>query len=275
MEEENNKNGSRYSIVHWFCTTIVFTLVILVLYQCHSTHIFTDSQNKITQEHVNHITKVDSLFFEMKKIILSSDSATIVNAPELLVQLHNDSAFFRREILLSQEEMNNLTELHLSRLDSSFDQMGVWFGVASVIFLVFGFFGIFKIEESKKESESAIREVKTEAKKSVGEVKTEAETVIKNIQDKADFIDEESKSISDIINNMTQQAETFYTKKNQEFNTVLQNRQQQLDLLYEQMESNVNALSEIKENLLSTIQSAEAVLKEIEQQKTKSKRNKK
>ena len=209
MAEGNNEKNNKSSIVTYFCVTLIAALVCIMAYFVYATKVFNDSQNRIIQEHTNHIANVDSVFFEMKKIILSSDSGTISNAPELFSQLQRDSALFRREVLLSMEEMSNLTELHLNRLDSNFDLIGVWFGVASVIFLVFGFFGIFKIEENKRDAE-----------KMVAEVKKEAGAVIADIQGKAT-------SLNHIIDNLTQQSETFYAQKEQEFKEFLQNRENQ------------------------------------------------
>ena len=73
-----------------------------------------DSQKAIVNEHINHVARIDSIFYEMKNVILSNDTNVIANSRALLTQLHNDSAIFRSEVLLSQKEMNSLISLHLS-----------------------------------------------------------------------------------------------------------------------------------------------------------------
>ena len=246
MAEGNNEKNNKSSIVTYFCVTLIVALVCIMAYFGYATKVFNDSQNKIIQEHTNHIANVDSVFFEMKKIILSSDSGTISNAPELLSQLQRDSALFRREVLLSLEEMSNLTELHLNRLDSNFDLIGVWFGVASVIFLVFGFFGIFKIEENKREAE-----------KMTSEVKIEAETVITDIQGKAE-------SLKNNINDMSQQATSFYSKKEQEFNKSLKKNQDRFDLLDKQMNDKMDRWSGIIDKFISKLENLERQRAELE-----------
>lgn len=247
MAERNNENNNGSSIVRWFCGTLIVALLSIVLYFSYVTMVFNASQNRIVQEHTNHIANVDSVFFEMKKIILSSDSGAISNAPELLSQLQRDSALFRRELLLSLEEMSNLTELHLNRLDSNYNLIGVWFGVASVIFLVFGFFGIFKIEENKREAE-----------KMVVEVKKEAETVIVDIQGKAE-------SLTNNIDNMSQQATSFYSKKEQEFNESLKKNQDRFDLLDRQMNDKVTRWSGIIDQFMSKLEDIERRKSELEE----------
>lgn len=128
------------TIVSWFCGCFIATLVILVGYLWFSIITFKDSQERIATEHLKHIATVDSVFHDIKKVILSNDSGTIVNASLLLSQLQNDSALCRREILLSQAEESNLVALHIDKIDNDYSQIGIWGGILSIIFLIFGFF---------------------------------------------------------------------------------------------------------------------------------------
>lgn len=165
----NKPNRSLWVVIS-FSALIIVTLLLLYLHLDYTTKALKESQEKIVSSHVTHIAKVDSIFYDMKDVILSTDSGTIVNAPALLSQLQRDSALFRREILLSQEEMHHLVSLHLTKIDTNYDQIGVWFGIASVVFLVFGFFGIFKIEESKREANNVLEEVKQKGIKATDDV---------------------------------------------------------------------------------------------------------
>ena len=139
MAGKGEKSSKRNPIVYWFCGIIGLTLILLIGYLCYSTKTQAESQEKIVTAHVRHIAKVDSLFFEMKEVILSNDSGKIANVPALLLQLQKDSAFFKRELLLSQEEMNTLVELHIDKIENDYAQIGIWGGVLSVIFIIFGF----------------------------------------------------------------------------------------------------------------------------------------
>ncbi len=104
-------------------------------------------------------------------MILSNDSVTIVNAPLLLSQLQNDSALLRREILLSQAEESNLVALHIDKIDNDYSQIGIWGGILSIIFLIFGFFAIFKIEETKADAKNTLDKVTTQGQKATNEIK--------------------------------------------------------------------------------------------------------
>ncbi len=157
--------------LYLFCGCFIVTLIIFVSYLCYSTKTFKDSQEKILTEHLKHVAKADSIFCDIKKVILSHDSGMIVNAPILLSQLQNDSALFRREILLSQDEKSNLVALHIDKIDNDYSQIGIWGGILSIIFLIFGFFAIFKIEETKAEAKNTLVEVKTQGEEAIAETK--------------------------------------------------------------------------------------------------------
>lgn len=163
--------------LYLFCGCFIATLIILASYLCYSTKTFKDSQEKIVTEHLKHVAKADSIFYDIKKVILSTDSGTIANAPVLLAQLQNDSALMRREILLSQAEESNLVALHIDKIDNDYSQIGIWGGILSIIFLIFGFFAIFKIEETKAEAKNTLDKVKMEgdnASAQINELQTQA-----------------------------------------------------------------------------------------------------
>lgn len=123
----------------------------------------------------------------------------------LLAQLQNDSALLRREILLSQAEESNMVALHLDKIDNDYSQIGIWGGVLSIIFLIFGFFAIFKIEETKAEVINTLTEV--------NEQKQKASAEIKELQDQAG-------QLNDSFNSIRQASETLIADKSKEFDEL-------------------------------------------------------
>ena len=218
----NKPNRSLWVVIS-FSALIIVTLLLLYLHLDYTTKALKESQEKIVSSHVTHIAKVDSIFYDMKDVILSTDSGTIVNAPALLSQLQRDSALFRREILLSQEEMNHLVSLHLTKIDTNYDQIGVWFGIASVVFLVFGFFGIFKIEENKREANDVLEEVKQkgiEATEVVNNVQSKASSVVQYLdmrkKDLDAFVNEKTRSLGDLA----KQLETTQSDSKEKLDSI-------------------------------------------------------
>ena len=195
MVKENRKNNI---IVYCFCGVIIVILIILITYLCHSATIFKESQGKIVNEHVNHVMKIDSIFYDMKTVILSNDTGTIVNSQALLSQLQCDSALFRREVQLSQEEMSNLVALHIEKIENDYAQIGIWGGVLSVIFIIFGFFAIFKIEESKTEAKNVLSSVKEQGDNAINDVKEQKKKALEEVEKLKNSALELGKSLSKI-----------------------------------------------------------------------------
>lgn len=164
-EETKNRRRNKQTnpILKYFCITFVVTLIILVTYLSYSLMTMKDSQKAIVNEHINHVARIDSIFYEMKNVILSNDTNVIANSQVLLNQLHNDSAMFRREVLLSQREMNSMISLHIDKVENDYAQIGIWGGILSVIFIIFGFFAIFKIEETKTDANRVLNDVEEQA----------------------------------------------------------------------------------------------------------------
>ena len=213
MKNNTKETSNKNPIVYWFCGIIALTLTILIGYLCHSTKILRESQEQIVTAHVRHIADVDSLFCGMKEVVLSNDTGVIANASILLSQLHKDSALFKREILLSQEEMCNLVELHMDKIENDYAQIGIWGGVLSVIFIIFGFFAIFKLEETKSEARAILNDITKqgdEANKQIGELQSQAS------------------ELNGIINSLKQEGATLYQNKEKEFNDLMTNLSQLL-----------------------------------------------
>ena len=253
MKERNNN-----TIVKWFCCAFIGILLILVGYLWLSVKAFKNSQEKIVSEHVKHIAKVDSIFYDMKTVILSNDTGTIANAQALLSQLQNDSALFRREILLSQEEMNNMITLHIDKIDNDYSQIGIWGGILSIIFLIFGFFAIFKIEETKTEARNVLDDVKEKGKDAVNEVQNQASELNK------------------FINDNRQEHNTFIGKKTSEFEELVKNikntqtqskdRLQSINELLGDVESKnerYNRLIETMDKKMAQLETLTNMLKEV------------
>lgn len=225
--ENNNK-----IIIRWFCGAFIATLLILVGYLCYSANTFKESQAEIVNEHIKHIAKVDSIFYEMKTIVLSNDSGTIANASALFSQLQKDSALFRREIQLSQEEMSHLVSLHIDKIDNDYAQIGIWGGMLSIIFLIFGFFAIFKIEEIKTEARNVLNDVEKKGEEAMGNVK--------ELQDQAS-------ELNNLLTSIRQQSDTFIKDETTKFNELMEsihsvqeqsnNRLERINKLLEELEN--------------------------------------
>lgn len=245
-------NDHKY-LVRWFCGCFIATLIILVSYLCYSMTTFKNSQERIVTEHLKHLVTVDSIFCDIKKIILSNDSGTIINAPVLLAQLQNDSALMRREILLSQSEESNLVALHIDKIDNDYSQIGIWGGILSIIFLIFGFFAIFKIEETKADAKSTLDEVKKQGEKASDEIK-ELQEQAGQLNDLFNSNNQKARELDGLITNINaknSQAEKSLGRIN-ELLVEVESKSEQYDTSIKQVRELMGQLATLLDNLSSS-----------------------
>lgn len=233
------------STLFLFCGCFIVTLIIFVVYLWRTTLILQESQEQIVNEHIKHISTVDSIFYDLKTILLSDDSGKIENAPLLLAQLQNDSALMRREILLSQAEESNLVALHIDKIDNDYSQIGVWGGVLSIIFLIFGFFAIFKIEETKSEAKNILADVK--------EQKQKAKAEIKELQDQAG-------QLNNSYNSIRQSNENFIVNNTKVFNELITNMNKD----YSQAQESLEKIKNLLVNVESKNEQYDASIKQVQ-----------
>ena len=88
----------------------------------------------------------------------------------------------------------NLVALHIDKIDNDYSQIGIWGGILSIIFLIFGFFAIFKIEETKAEAKNTLEDVKVQKEKASAEIKE---------------VQEQAGQVNESYNSIRQSNETF------------------------------------------------------------------
>ena len=70
-----NRNTNRsFWVIIVFSALIIFTLSLLYKHLDYTTKALKKSQEKIVNMHVDHIAKVDSIFYDLKEVILLSES---------------------------------------------------------------------------------------------------------------------------------------------------------------------------------------------------------
>ena len=208
MEGTSNKKCNKFTnpVLLSFCITFSITFIVLAGYLFCSLKTMKNSQQNIINEHINHVARIDSIFYEMKNVILSNDTNVIANSQALLNQLHNDSAMFRREVLLSQSEMNSMISLHIDKVENDYAQIGIWGGILSVIFIIFGFFAIFKIEETKTEAKTLLNDIEEQGKK---------------VSNKINNLQEQASELNNFLNSTKLEYNTFLADKTKEFETLI------------------------------------------------------
>lgn len=226
-------------LLNCFCKTLCCVVFIFGAYWLGSYCSFHRSQRKIENAYLQHIASVDSLFCDIEKELLRNnneiqseisnlmDSLSLIKSKGLtqydkaIIQVisgsvkfsqkldyaaifHKDSLLRKQEANLAQEQMRNLLSLHIDKVDNDYAMLGLWGAVLSILFIAFGFFAIFKIEETKKEAE-----------KIVEMVSNKADEIIKGIEGKAG-------ALLNSLDNINTEYETFYAMHTQNFNNAME-----------------------------------------------------
>jgi flagellar basal body-associated protein FliL len=76
---------------------------------------------------------------------------------------------YQQQIIANSDQYTNggtdkMLQLLLSQIESGYTNLTAWTAVLTLVFLVFSFYNIFKIEETKKQIEQYLPEIKAEYK---------------------------------------------------------------------------------------------------------------
>lgn len=257
--------GRKYLILKSFCAVLLIIFCILAGYWICSYIGLRNSQKEIVQMHATHMANIDSLFCDIKKNILQEnekaqadvssllDSITkkyprryyylnqaLVASLENLIKANNtkllasefkkDSALCKHEILIAQEQIKQMLSLHIDKIDNDYSIVGIWGAVLSIIFLTFGFFAIFKIEESRAEVNKVLTDAQKEGNNITEEIKSKS-AVLEHILN--DFREQ----FESIYSNNSQQIELFKVRSNNIL-SELENAKQEIKSAQSQLEQN-------------------------------------
>lgn len=101
----------------------------------------------------NAYSSKDSLSAEKIFIKLYADIEYLREQNECIKRIASDSLSLHYRDIASSVMSEKMLELHLNKIEHEYTNITVWASVLTIIFLVFSFFSLFKIEQSRKEIE--------------------------------------------------------------------------------------------------------------------------
>ena len=104
--------------------------------------------------------------------------------------------------------MSNLVALHIEKIENDYAQIGIWGGVLSVVFIIFVFFAIFKIEETKADAKEVLNDVKKQG--------LNASNEIAQLQGQAS-------NLNEYLTSIKQDSDSFIANKSEELKALTQN----------------------------------------------------
>lgn len=104
------------------------------------------------------------------------------------LKLQKDSLFLSAERTLLEGQTKNMLELHLNKIEHEYSNITMWAAVLTVIFLVFSFYSIFKMDELIKQGDEGVKDIKKlkkEGEKEIADFKTDSKSVLSNLDNKS------------------------------------------------------------------------------------------
>ena len=263
-----------------FCIAFVVLLIIFAIIIGKSSSSYFRFQKNIIDTHQQHLERIENyandikLSFSENKSYIEGQVLAVVdsiaklnirNQKQIQAALHNElsvlvgaysicdddlQAIFdlaMSNMLSEQERINYHLQLQLDKVGQGYSIIEIWAAILSVLFLTFGFYAIFKIEESKKEASDYLEGVKTMCEKQIQSVTSQAESIRMaleeyntrllniesidlNLKSKAQELDSLKKEAYRIIESTKLEKEKLNTRNRvflddirKEFNTIIDN----------------------------------------------------
>ena len=274
-----------------FCiASTLFALVLFgIMFLSHRKYIKT--QESIKYSHTTHIQSVESYIEDFNKLIEDEYEQIVVNTTRILDSLNNvprkkqgviEKDFYagiissikanslteastfnhqfnlaQKELLLNQQNLERLLELHYAELDNQQMTLTIWAAVLSIIFLTFGFFAIFKIEESKKEAQDHLTITETKCNEIIGQIEsnnTDLQAKLTRLDNSSTSYDKKVEEINTLLNalktseeNIKQRTEDIvqgYDNIDSKLQDALNKIDKEYRLRFEQKEQSLNKIIE-------------------------------
>lgn len=246
-----------------FCIVVICILSLLGGYWICSFISFRNSHKKVEDAYQKHIESVDLMFCDIKRHILNEhhkatneitalmDSLSrmslkrqtihdkvVINAIRELIsnsqnleyatKFQKDSLLRQQESILVQEQIRNLLSLHIDKIDNDYAILGLWGAVLSILFIAFGFFAIFKIEETKKEAADFLNTVRNDGQNIVESIQNKRNALEQNINNFQSKMTDINQQISAVNTQLSESSKALsnindlYTKSNDVFSSIKQ-----------------------------------------------------
>lgn len=296
-----DNNRKKLNLSTGFC--IASTLFVLVLFgiMLLSHRRYISTQEAIKYSHTTHIKSVESYILNFNNLIEDEYGKIVVNTTKILDSLNNvpkrkqgviekdfyagiissikansltDASTFnhqfnlaQKELLLNQQNLERLLELHYAELDNQQMTLTIWAAVLSIIFLTFGFFAIFKIEESKKEAQDHLELTETKCNGIIDNIESnnkalqakltrfdnsstsydvkvaEINALLKALKTSEEDIEQRTKDVIQGYNNIDSQLQDAFNKIDTEYRLRFEQKEQTVNKIIEELMKRFNDIS--------------------------------
>lgn len=149
----------------------------------------------------NALGQKDSLNGEDIFIKLYADVEYMRGQNEYITKITSDSLALQYRELTSAIMSEKMLELHLGKIEHEYTNITIWAAVLTIVFLVFSFFSLFKIEQSRKE----IEDLKQQGEADINAIITNASGIINDSTSRLENLDKDLKPYKDEFESLLQE----------------------------------------------------------------------
>ena len=167
-----------------------------------------DSMIKVTLANTRSLTRAQS---DKLCMIIKTHFDEVVSIHQKYDErLLRDSLRLNTERELLNGQTKTMIDLHLNKIEHEYSNITMWAAVLTIIFLVFSFYSIFKMDELIQQGNDGVKEIR--------QLKTQGEQTIRDLKTKgAELLDDTKNEIKVFIaeqqNDMTESNRAFEQKK--------------------------------------------------------------
>ncbi len=197
----------------------------------------------------SHFAKIDSLHRQYDEKLL------------------RDSLRLNTERELLEGQTKTMLELHLNKIEHEYSNITMWGAVLTILFLVFSFYSIYKMDELIQQGNEGVKDIKRlkkEGDDSITCVKTENNEQIKKLKEETEkIIKEHREKLEGMSSNFSAQQNDLYKRANEYLNGLRKNSDEQSRkilseyniILQEQSKAYTQKINEETEGLESKLSS--------------------
>lgn len=197
------------------------------------------SKQRLSLEQYNHLHELISIHFaEIEQLHEKYDSRILQDSLLLITE---------RQVLDGQ--VKAMLDLHLNKIEHEYTNITIWAAVLTILFLVFSFYSMFKMDSLVRQGEEGVNEIKQlkrDGDVAIQEISEKSEKIVKENDvlkeksktDFASFIDSQQRILTESISALKDNIDNGYNEalksKVAELNSYLVEAQNLISLLKNQ-----------------------------------------
>lgn len=180
-------------------------------------------------------------------------------------KLLHDSLLLSTERQLLEGQTKTMLDLHLNKIEHEYSNITMWAAVLTILFLVFSFYSIFKMDEliqQGNEGVNEIRKLKESGDNTIREIKDAEKTMKKEHADNlsnakselSTFMDNQQKIVSGTVEAVQLEISAIKSMSDQTIRDILANKEKMDSLLVDSVNALKDKLSEIETQYSAVLQ---------------------